>query len=105
MKFEAIYRELKERGTSGSAARFVAHIALAHADRILFEATGIIDGEIAPVPRGAYGFGYDPIFYYPPYGVTLGEVTGERKAAVSHRGKAFRALREHLMKDPAVLAG
>ena len=52
-KFAAIYRDLTARGASDSAARFVAHIALAHGDRILFEATGIIDGEIAPVPRGS----------------------------------------------------
>lgn len=105
VKFAAIYRDLRARGASGSAARFVAHIALAHGDRILFEATGIIDGEIAPVPRGSYGFGYDPIFYYPPYNLTLAEVTGDRKAAVSHRGKAFGALRQRLLDDPALLPG
>ena len=45
--------------------------------------------------RGSGGFGYDPIFFYPPYGRTLAEA-GERKAAVSHRGQAFRALRAFL---------
>ena len=53
---------------------------------------------------GVHGFGYDPIFFYPPYGVTLAEVDGERKAAVSHRGKAFRQLRERLLADPALLS-
>ena len=93
-KFAAIYRELAARGLKTSSARFVAHVAVADRDRIVFEATGTIDGQIAPQPSGERGFGYDPIFFYPPYGRTLGEVEGDKKAAVSHRGKAFRALRE-----------
>jgi len=56
-----------------------------------------VEGAIAPAPRGSAGFGYDPIFYYPPYGRTLAEVAGEQKAAVSHRGQAFRRLREFLV--------
>jgi XTP/dITP diphosphohydrolase len=95
-KFAAIYRELADRGLSSSAARFVAHIAVAEADRILFEAIGTIEGTIAPEPRGTHGFGYDPIFFYPPYGCTLAEVDGVKKAAVSHRGVAFRQLRTWL---------
>jgi XTP/dITP diphosphohydrolase len=97
-KFAAIYRELAARGLKTSAARFVAHVAVAERDRLVFEAAGTIDGEIAPQPRGERGFGYDPIFYYPPYGRTLGEVEGGKKAAVSHRGKAFRALRDWITR-------
>ena len=74
-------------------------------DRILFEATGIIDGEIAPVPRGVTASVTTPSSIYPPYNLTLAEVTGDRKAAVSHRGKAFGALRERLLDDPALLPG
>ena len=95
-KFAAIYRELAARGRETSAARFVAHIALAHDGNILYEATGVIQGEIAPEPKGSHGFGYDPIFFYPPYDCTLAEVDGAKKAAVSHRGKAFRQLRDWL---------
>jgi len=91
-KFAVIYRELAARGLATSTARFVAHIALAEGGRILFESTGVIEGEIAPEPRGAHGFGYDPIFFYPPYGCTLAEVEGAKKAAVSHRGQAFAQL-------------
>jgi XTP/dITP diphosphohydrolase len=98
-KFAAIYRELAARGQATSAARFVAHIAVADEGRIVFEAIGTIEGTIAPEPRGTHGFGYDPIFFYPPYGCTLGEVEGVRKAAVSHRGVAFRQLREWLAGD------
>jgi XTP/dITP diphosphohydrolase len=95
-KFAVIYRELAARGLETSPARFVAHIAVADAGRILFEATGVIEGKIAGEPQGAYGFGYDPIFFYPPYGCTLGQVEGAKKAAVSHRGQAFRHLADWL---------
>jgi XTP/dITP diphosphohydrolase len=95
-KFAAIRRELAARGLETSAARFVAHIALAHDGNILYEASGIVQGEIAPEPKGSHGFGYDPIFFYPPYGCTLAEVDGAKKAAASHRGKAFRQLRDWL---------
>jgi XTP/dITP diphosphohydrolase len=98
-QFRKIYELLRERGANGSAARFVCHVALADRGRILFETTGIIEGEIAHEPRGTNGFGYDPIFYYPPYGCTLAELDLERKATVSHRGKAFGALREFLIRD------
>ena len=99
-KFAVIYRELAARGLPTSPARFVAHIAVADRGRILFEATGTVEGEIAPEPRGSHGFGYDPIFFYPPYGCTLAEVEGEKKAAVSHRGKAFRQLKNWLSSNP-----
>ena len=93
-KFAVIYRELAARGLRTSRARFVAHITVADGPRILFEATGIVQGEIAREPNGTHGFGYDPIFFYPPYGCTLAEVEGAKKAAVSHRGQAFRQLRD-----------
>jgi XTP/dITP diphosphohydrolase len=95
-KFALLYRALRDAGTSGSAARFVCALSLATPTDILFEARGTVEGEIAPEPRGSGGFGYDPIFFYPPYGRTLGEVSATEKAAVSHRGQAFRALREFL---------
>ena len=43
-----------------------------------------------PEPRGTNGFGYDPIFFYPPYAATFGEVDDARKLEVAHRGVAFR---------------
>lgn len=104
-KFAAIYRELDAQGLTTSPARFVAHVALAGQGTILAEATGVVAGQIAREPRGSHGFGYDPIFYYPPYGCTLAEVDGARKAAVSHRGQAFRQLRERLISNPRLLSG
>jgi XTP/dITP diphosphohydrolase len=61
-----------------------------------FECVGLCDGEIAPAPRGTNGFGYDPIFFYPPYGATFGEVDDAEKLEVAHRGRAFRQFAEWL---------
>jgi XTP/dITP diphosphohydrolase len=95
-KFNLIYAGLRSRGRTTSPARFVCALALARAGRILFETRGTVEGTIAPEPRGERGFGYDPIFYYPPYGRTLAEVSAEQKATVSHRGQAFRQLGRYL---------
>jgi XTP/dITP diphosphohydrolase len=96
-KFKRLYALLEERGARESTARFVCALAVASAGRILFEARGTVEGTIAPEPRGEHGFGYDPIFFYPPEGKTLGEVSDNVKRAVSHRGAAFRQLREFLL--------
>ena len=97
-KFQKIRDLLRDRGAERSPARFVCRIALADRGRILFEAEGTVDGELAPEPRGTNGFGYDPIFFYPPAGRTLAELPQHEKAKVSHRGKAFRKLREFLSR-------
>ena len=96
-KFALIYDTLHAKGVEGSPARFVCALALAREGRILFETCGQVEGGIAPEPKGNGGFGYDPIFFYPPFGCTLAEA-GDRKAAVSHRGEAFRALRMFLTR-------
>ena len=77
------------RGVRNRTARFVCVIALAEGTEVrsLFE--GSVEGVILKEPRGAGGFGYDPLFYYPPFGCTFGEASEERKLAVSHRGQAF----------------
>ncbi len=95
VKFARIRELLDEQQLDTSDARFVCRVALADGDRIVFESEGIIEGQIALEPRGSHGFGYDPIFYYPPFGRTLGEVPRDEKAAVSHRGQAFAALRTY----------
>ena len=74
-------------------------VALAQGERVVFEARGTVEGRIAREPKGDGGFGYDPIFIYPPYGRTLAEVPQAEKSAVSHRGAAFRKLREFLLND------
>ena len=96
VKFRKIYDMLDERGLETSTARFVCRVALAEGGRVTYEAEGTVEGLIAREPRGTNGFGYDPIFFYPPFGCTLGELDLARKATVSHRGQAFSALRRHL---------
>ena len=98
-KFALIADALRARGATASRARFVCALALANGSAILFETRGVVEGEIVLPPRGEGGFGYDPIFCYPPYGRTLAEVSAEEKAKVSHRGKAFTTLRRYLHED------
>ena len=95
-KFRRIYAQLHQRGLTTSSARFICAVALAKNQKIRFESQGIIEGRIAEQPVGAEGFGYDPIFFYPPFSLTLAELTPEQKARVSHRGQAFRTLHQYL---------
>jgi XTP/dITP diphosphohydrolase len=85
-------------GKSDRTGRFVCVIAIAQEGRILGTFRGEVEGEILDERRGTEGFGYDPLFYYPPFGCTFGEVEGPRKFDVSHRGKALRGLLEYLSK-------
>jgi XTP/dITP diphosphohydrolase len=100
-KFRLIHDRLREADRPESPARFVCALALADGPLIRFEALGTLEGRISSEPRGQSGFGYDPIFFYPPFGCTLAEA-GDAKSAVSHRAQAFRALRSFL--DSAGLA-
>jgi len=95
-KFARLYARLREVGAPESPARFVCALAVARGDRILFEARGTIEGCVADEPRGACGFGYDPMFFHPPSGRTLAELTDTEKASISHRGHAFRQLKDFL---------
>ncbi|HEX6975362.1 MAG TPA: RdgB/HAM1 family non-canonical purine NTP pyrophosphatase [Vicinamibacterales bacterium] len=104
VKFAKIRELLAARGLDGSPAQFVCTIALATPERIVYEAEGIVRGELAAEPRGTNGFGYDPIFFYPPLNRTLAELDSPTKSAVSHRGQAFAKLREHLLAHPSLLA-
>ena len=72
--------------------QFICAIAYVNekGEEAVFE--GIVEGEVAHQIIGEKGFGYDPIFYYPPYGATLAEVSEEKKNAISHRGRALAQL-------------
>ena len=94
-KFALIYERLARADAAEHGARFVCALALCGEGRLLFETRGVIEGRIAREPQGDGGFGYDPIFFYPPFGQTLAQA-GERKSLVSHRGNAFRDLRRFL---------
>ncbi len=98
-KFARLYQELVPHARPWTA-RFVCSLAVVDRDgRAIFTCEATVDGEISPAPRGSNGFGYDPIFYYAPFGRTLGEVSDTEKLSVSHRGKAFRQLGEWLARQ------
>jgi XTP/dITP diphosphohydrolase len=77
-------------------ARYVAVAVVARPDGEARAFRGEVRGRLLTTPRGAGGFGYDPLFFYEPYGATFAEVSDERKHAVSHRGAAFARLVEWL---------
>ncbi|MBQ5430056.1 MAG: XTP/dITP diphosphatase [Lachnospiraceae bacterium] len=79
-------------------ARFVCAIAVVMPGGESFTCTGTIEGYIGDEPMGENGFGYDPIFYVQPQGVSTAALSPEEKNAISHRGKAMRKMREELAK-------
>jgi XTP/dITP diphosphohydrolase len=95
-RFADIYRRARESGSTDRSARFVCALAVAHRGDVVFETAATVEGLLAEKPAGQNGFGYDPIFWYPDYGRTFGEVSDVEKTAVSHRGQAIRAFREYL---------
>jgi XTP/dITP diphosphohydrolase len=87
------------RGKSNRRGRFVCVIALAQAGELVRAFRGVAEGEILEAPRGANGFGYDPLFFYPPLGCGFGVLGADEKFAVSHRGKALREMLEWVAKQ------
>lgn len=80
-------------------ARFVCAIAVASSGKVLATFEDYVEGQIIDTPRGPNGFGYDPLFFYPPFGCTFGEAPPERKLLVSHRGKAMARMIEWLLRQ------
>ena len=87
-----LLRELQGKTSEERAAHFVCAIALARAGRAIAVVTDRVDGEILKAVQGDGGFGYDPVFYFPPWKKTFAEMTAMEKNQHSHRGKAFRRL-------------
>lgn len=79
-------------------ARFVSYLALARRGEIIREIEEHVKGLIAFEKRGSRGFGYDPLFVFPPLGKTFAELHPEEKNKVSHRGRALKKLKEFLRK-------
>ena len=86
-------------GESQRSAHFICALHLAFPDKTpALTAEGRVDGEILTEAAGGGGFGYDPIFYCPELGSAFAEATADKKASVSHRGRALRALANQLDK-------
>jgi XTP/dITP diphosphohydrolase len=86
----------KLRAANNRNARFVCVIALVRDGKMIKTFRGTVEGRIIDTPRGPNGFGYDPLFYYEPFGCTFGEAGIEQKMRVSHRAQALAAMFAYL---------
>ncbi len=93
---EKLLAEMRRVQGVSRRASYSCVIALAERGRILTVSEGRADGTILETPRGSDGFGYDPLFFYPPLSKTFAELSPKEKFAVSHRGEAFRKLLDYL---------
>lgn len=98
-KFKKIFEMLKDVPEEKRTAKFVCSIAVVRPDGSEFTVRGEISGILHEKPAGDGGFGYDPIFYVPEFGMTTAQMTKEQKNSISHRGKASRAMAEKLKAE------
>lgn len=101
VKNQVIIDRLANAGEEERTARFVSAIAAVLPDGQVISTEAAVEGMIAYTPAGSGGFGYDPIFYLPEYGMTSAEIPIEEKNVISHRGKALQAMKEELKKPSA----
>ncbi len=97
-KYTKLLNELKDVPDEKRTARFVSVVAVILPDGTKTTLRGECEGFIIREPAGSGGFGYDPVFFVPELNKTFSEVTLEEKNQISHRGKAFKKLREYLEK-------
>jgi XTP/dITP diphosphohydrolase len=95
-KIAKLFQELRATKDPERSARFVCVIAVAFRGRARVVVSGEVNGLILEETRGNAGFGYDPVFYFPPLQKTFAELLPEEKNRHSHRGKAFRRMMEVL---------
>lgn len=91
-KIAKLLSEMRALAGAERSAYFVCVIAAVWQGRALAVVSEKVDGEILETPRGTDGFGYDPVFFFPPLGKTFAELHAQEKSFYSHRGKAFRRL-------------
>lgn len=99
-RIEAVLSQLSVLSPSppGRSARFISSICLLWPEGSI-EVDGEVEGEISDRPRGEGGFGYDPIFFFPPLGRTFAQLSAEEKNRVSHRALALGKLRRALERS------
>ncbi|MBI2919947.1 MAG: IMP dehydrogenase [Planctomycetes bacterium] len=97
---EKLLAELRGVPAERRTARFRCEVALADPSGIRFRASGACEGRLLEAPRGAGGFGYDPIFFVEELGRTFAEADSLQKHALSHRGRALRELSRKLREAP-----
>ncbi|HEY6250504.1 MAG TPA: RdgB/HAM1 family non-canonical purine NTP pyrophosphatase [Candidatus Angelobacter sp.] len=91
---QVLIAQLEQLPAAKRAGKFVCVIAVAKDGRTLETFSDEVRGDLLIAPRGSYGFGYDPLFYFPHLGKTFAEIPPEEKALYSHRGRAFRKFLE-----------
>jgi XTP/dITP diphosphohydrolase len=94
-----LIRAMRGIPAGGRSARYRCLAVLSGPDGTLLHAEGTCEGVLVTTPRGSGGFGYDPIFEPAGWDLTMAELTAEQKDRISHRGRAFRALRD-LLAEP-----
>ena len=95
-RYSKLLAEMKDETNRKAVFECVLSIAVPSGQALTYEAS--CEGVIAEAPAGEGGFGYDPVFYFPPLEKTFGQLTREEKSRVSHRGKALQELREEFDK-------
>ena len=100
-KFKKIFEMLKDVPEEKRTAHFTCAIAVVRPDGSYFTVEETFEGVLHEEPKGENGFGYDPIFYVPEYGMTSAEMSPEMKHSMSHRGKALRAMVKKLTESEA----
>ena len=95
-RLELLLKNTEQVPDGQRQAQFVCVITFITPDGAVIQARGEIHGELTREPRGENGFGYDPIFYYPPLGKTTAELSSEEKNKVSHRANALNLFYQKL---------
>lgn len=98
IKNAAIVERLAKAEGPARSARYVCAIAALFPDGELTVVRGTMEGEIGYESKGTGGFGYDPIFFLPEYGMTAAEISPELKNQISHRGKALEAVKGEILR-------
>lgn len=96
-RIEKLLDEMRDKTGDGRAARFVCVLALAQQNQIRAVVSDSATGVLLESPRGANGFGYDPVFFSPELNKSFAELSREEKNRLSHRGKAFRRMLPELL--------
>lgn len=98
-KFKKIFEMLEGVPEEKRTAHFTCAIAVVNPDKTSFTVEEYFHGVLHETPAGQNGFGYDPIFYVPEYGMTSAQMSPELKNSMSHRGKALRKAVELILKS------
>lgn len=97
-----LLRSMRDMPRAKRRAAFVCCMVLSRKNRLLMEITGRVRGSIALEKMGTRGFGYDPVFWYPPLHKSFGELAAGDKNKISHRGRALKKLAGRLASHPEV---